>query len=114
MSDAKRPHAKACLRCGGDMTDGQLRRQDFDEKHHDETMAELDSTYCHLRAVIENCRHSSVDAVRHQLVGLLPEARDFEPEVKEQMRAGGMADLVDIQAERVRQAWADYGYGGAA
>jgi len=72
---------------------------------------ELDSTYRHLRAVIENCKHSPVDAIRHQLVGLLPEVQTFDPEVAARMREKGMGHLVDLQEERAQEAWAEYGYG---
>lgn len=72
----------------------------------------MDSTYAHLRAVIENCKHSPVDAIRHQLVGLLPEVRDMEPEHKDALRAKGMGHLVDRHEQDIARNWADYGYGG--
>jgi hypothetical protein len=78
---------------------------------HDKTLAELDSTYRHLRAVIENCKHSPVEAIRHQLVGLLPEVQGFEPEVEREMREKGLGDLVERQRWMVQGNWSDYGYG---
>jgi hypothetical protein len=72
--------------------------------------SELDSTYAHLRAVIENCKHTDVAAIRHQLVGLLPEVQDLEPEVANRMRAKGMGHLADRHADLVRSNWSDFGY----
>jgi hypothetical protein len=90
------------------------------EKHHDRATDEgtrlcdeLDSIYAHIRAVAENCKHSDVQAIRHQLVGLLPEVREIEPERAERMRESGLGNLVDLQTERVREAWASFGYRGA-
>jgi hypothetical protein len=84
-----------------EQSETELRRAD----------GELESTYAHLRAVIDNCRHSPVEAIRHQLVGLLPETRDLEPEVEQQMLAQGLDHLVERHKGLVRDAWAEFGYG---
>lgn len=81
------------------------------QEDHDRTLGELDSTYRHMRAVVENCKHSPVDAIRHQLVGLLPEVQGFEPEVVREMREKGMGHLVERQEWLVQGNWSDYGYG---
>jgi hypothetical protein len=77
---------------------------------------ELDSTYARLRAVIENCKHATVEVIRHQLVGLMPETREMDPESAARMRAEGMGNLVDRADELAREGWRRYGYGddGAA
>lgn len=77
-----------------------------------EVTAELESTYAHIRAVVENCKHSPVGAIRHQLVGLLPEVRTFDPDVAARMRAKGLGHLVERQEHAASVAWAEYGYGG--
>lgn len=115
MAD-KRPHKKACHRCGGDMTVGQLSRQRFEEKCAEQDMVELETTYAHLRAVVGNCgkprKGSRLAAIRHQLVGLLPEVRTYDPAEAEEMRAKGLGDLVDRRNDLAREGWAEYGYGG--
>lgn len=67
---------------------------------------ELDSIYAHLRAVIENCKHSPVETIRHQLVGLLPEVQPLAQELRDKF-----PDLAARQDEAVREAWKGYGYG---
>lgn len=74
---------------------------------------ELDSTYAHLRAVIDNCKQTDATAIRHQLVGLLPEVRDMEPDQKDRMRSKGMGHLVERHERTIRANWAEYGYGEA-
>jgi len=73
---------------------------------------ELDSTYAHMRAVIENCKRTDSAAIRHQLVGLLPEVRPMSPEATEKARAEGgqWAALVERHEARVRENWAKLGY----
>lgn len=96
------------------MTSGQKRRQDFDEKMELRTMDELDTTYAHLRAVVENCkRQNDPEAIRHQLVGLLPECRELDPERAQALRDTGHGDLVDLHNAKVAESWAEYGYGAA-
>lgn len=68
---------------------------------------ELESLETHLRAVIENCEHMDVGAIRHQLVGLLPEVRPPSAELCEKL-----PDLAARRDEAVREAWAGYGYSG--
>ena len=108
MSD--RPHKKACLFCGGDMTDGQVRRQDFWFDNEKRNSDEIDSTYAHLRAVIENCKTMDAAAIRHQLVGLLPETRFPDPELQTRLREKGMGHLADRGEQAAREGWAQYGY----
>lgn len=105
-----RPHKNACHSCGGDMSDGQLRRQEFDERINNKMMAELDSVYAHLRAVIENCKTADVAAIRHQLVGLLPEVQPCDPDLAERLRANGMGHLVERASHFAQDAWAGWGY----
>ena len=69
---------------------------------------ELDSTYRHIRAVIENCKHSPAEVIRQQLVGLLPEVRGPSDELRERFPA-----LAARQDEAVQAAWAEYGFGGS-
>lgn len=76
----------------------------------DRLAIENESTYAHLRAVIENCAHSPVDAIRHQLVGLLPEVREIEPERRQKMLDAGMGHLVERHEAQVRENWAAFGY----
>ena len=80
-------------------------------KEADDAAAEIDSTYAHIRAVIENCKHMPVEAIRHQLVGLLPEVREMEPTAKREMREHGLGHLVERHEWMVQGNWADYGYG---
>ena len=75
--------------------------------------AEIDATYAHLRAVIENCKTMDAAAIRHQLVGLLPETRELDPEIAARMREKGLDALADRSAELVKQGWREYGYGEA-
>lgn len=107
----ERPNKGACLSCGGDMTDGQVRRQDFAIKLDMQTGDDLESLRAHLRAVVENCRHTTVEGIRHQLVGLLPETQPLPPDLEAALREQGMTHLVDQHNSRVQQAWKDYGYG---
>lgn len=108
-----RPNKRACERCGGDMTDGQVRRQDLAIKLEMQTCDELDSLRAYVRTVVENCKHTTVEGIRHQLVGLLPETQPLPPDLEASMREKGMTDLVDLHNSRVQQAWKDYGYGPA-
>jgi hypothetical protein len=71
---------------------------------------ELDETYRLLRAVIESCKHQPADAIRHQLVGLMPETRALDPEVATKMREKGMGHLVTRSEQNVLAGWASYGY----
>lgn len=101
-----------CLVCGLLVERDKAReRAHSAQEEADRLAAELDSTYGHLRAVIENCKHTPVEAIRHQLVGLLPEVQGFEPEVEREMRDKGMGHLVDRQRWMVQGNWSDYGYG---
>ena len=93
------------------VADKTAQRLRDEQKRGDELAAELDSTYAHMRAVIENCKHTPVEAIRHQLVGLLPEVQGFEPEVEREMREKGMGHLVDRQNWLVQGNWSEYGYG---
>jgi hypothetical protein len=75
---------------------------------------ELDSTYAHLRAVVENCKHVPVEAIRHQLVGLLPECQEMEPDLIKRLREKDLGHLADRHQALVRDNWAEYGYGEAS
>lgn len=88
-----------------------VRRMEQQDEWHDRACTLHDSTYAHLRAVIENCKTATAEAIRHQLVGLLPETREMEPEVAARMREHGLGHLVDLQEQRVQANWAEYGYG---
>lgn len=100
-----------CNTCGGDLkTAGQARRQEWDERQNLAAMDKLDSTNAHLRAVIENAKTATVEAIRHQLVGLLPDVRDMDPEFKERLRAKGMGHLVEHHEAMVKANWAKFGY----
>lgn len=90
------------------------KRLDEAWKESDRLSAECDSTYAHLRAVIENCKHMPVEAIRHQLVGLLPEVQTFDPDVAARMREQGLGHLVERQEQAARAAWDEYGYGEAS
>jgi hypothetical protein len=90
-----------------------VKRMDQRDDWADVAGRHHDSTYAHLRAVIENCKTATPDAIRHQLVGLLPETRDLEPEAKSQMRSGGLGNLVERHESNIRAGWAKYGYGDA-
>lgn len=105
----ERVHKKACLRCGGDMTDGQLRRQRQEEWLSRRGDEEIDSVYGYLRAVVQNCWGATVEAIRHQLVGIL--ARPMDPGDAQRMRERGLGDLVERHEALVRETWAEYGYG---
>lgn len=98
---------------GGREYQHRYARKRLDEawKDSDRMAAELDSTYRHLRAVIENCKHVPVEAIRHQLVGLLPEVQTPDPDVAERMRKQGMGHLVERQEWMAQGNWSDYGYG---
>ena len=74
---------------------------------------ESESTYRHIRAVIENCKHQDAAAIRHQLVGLLPEVRTFDPDEAQKMRDAGLGHLVDRQEYLAQGNWSDFGYGDA-
>lgn len=87
------------------------KRLDEAWKESDRMATEIDSTYAHLRAVIENCKTTDAAAIRHQLVGLLPETREMEPERKAELRAADMGHLVERHEAQVRENWAGYGYG---
>lgn len=102
-----------CLFCGGTLTEGQKRRHDQEFADHRAAEHELDSTYGHLRAVIENCRQTkNIDAIRHQLVGLLPEVRPMDAGQAGQLRERGMGHLVERHEAGVQEAWREFGYGG--
>lgn len=79
-------------------------------EHADQQADELDSIYAHIRAVAENCKTTDVAAIRHQLVGLLPECQGLDPERERLMRERGMGHLVEQRQADVRAAWASYGY----
>jgi hypothetical protein len=83
------------------MTNGQKRRQDFDERTEKKTLIELDSVYAHLRALVEG----EPGDYRHAIVGLLPECQPAPVEIREKL-----PDLADLHDEQVKQAWARYGY----
>ncbi|HMF60922.1 MAG TPA: hypothetical protein VK595_11150 [Vicinamibacterales bacterium] len=70
----------------------------------DRMASEIDSTYAHLRAVIENAKTMPAEAIRHQLVGLLPEVQSASDELREKFPA--LAERLDTGA---RAAWAEYG-----
>jgi hypothetical protein len=74
---------------------------------------ELEAVVAAVKAVIENCKTAAPEMIRHQLVGLLPEVQEMEPEVKARMREKGLGDLVDRHEAMVRENWAKYGYGEA-
>ena len=86
------------------------RQRDEAQRAADRLAVELDSTYAHLRAVIENCKHSPASTIRLQLVGLLPEVREMEPEQRQKMIAAGMGHLVERHDALVRENWAEFGY----
>lgn len=111
---AERIHKRACLVCGGDMTEGQLRRQAWWDENDRKIDEELDSTYRHLRAVIENCKTMDAAAIRHQLVGLLPEVQDPDPDLAKRLREKGMGHLTDRAEQLAQDGWAEYGYGSSA
>lgn len=71
----------------------------------DRMAQELDSTYAHLRSVIENFKQTDVAAIRHQLVGLLPEVQGPSDEMRQRM-----PDLAKLTEQRAQEAWASYGY----
>lgn len=88
-----------------------VKRLDQVDEWYDRLGRESDSTYSHLRAVIENCKTATPEMIRHQLVGLLPETREMEPAEAARMREHGLGTLVDLQELRVREGWKQYGYG---
>jgi uncharacterized Zn finger protein (UPF0148 family) len=124
VSEARRPDGDTrCPACGGSAhaldatTRERFGRREFIpqgarkalDKAWDESARladEIDSVYAHLRAVVENCRQTGdVEAIRHQLVGLLPEVQPASEGLRE--RFPEVADLRDRQA---REAWVRYGY----
>lgn len=88
-----------------------VKRMEQQSDFADRFAEELDSTYRHLRAVIENCRHQDAAAIRHQLVGLLPEVQTHDPDVAAKMREKGLGHLVERQEWMAQGNWSDYGYG---
>ena len=86
------------------------RHLDYANDEIDRLAIEVDSTYAHIRSVAENCKTATPEAIRAQLVGLLPEVRDMDEELKNRLLARGMGHLVERHAEMVRKNWADFGY----
>lgn len=105
--------AIAAAKFGGREYQHRYARKRLDEAwdESDRLANELDSTYAHLRAVIENCKHTDSAAIRHQLVGLLPEVQTFDPDVAARMRENGLGHLVERGEWLARGNWSDYGYG---
>lgn len=97
-----RPHKRECLRCAGDMTHGQKRRQDFDIQQDERNAAELDAVYAHVRALVAG----EVGDIRHALVGLLPECQFASDELRAKL-----PNLAARQDQLAQAAWAKYGYG---
>lgn len=106
----ERPHKGACDSCGGDMTDGQLRRQEFALRGEIRTGQELDEIREGVRSVVNMLTATGFETLRRQLIALLPEARRMPADLEARMRSGDMASLVDLHNERVVQAWRDYGF----
>lgn len=92
---------------GGREYQHRYARKRLDEawKESDRLAGELDTLLAYLRAVIENCKTVDAAAIRHQLVGLLPEVKPPSDDLRAKF-----PDLAAIQDENVRDAWARYGY----
>lgn len=86
---------------------GPRKALDLAWDESDKLANELDSTYAHLRAVISLCEGADVAAIRHRLVGLLPEVQPPSSELRERL-----PDLAARRDATVREAWAEYGYEG--
>jgi hypothetical protein len=88
----------------------RLHRLEDEEAHAARIAIEMETICASLRAVIENCRTMPVEAIRHQLVGLLPEVQPLPPDLAQRMREKNMGHLVDRHEAMTRANWAEFGY----
>ena len=75
-------------------------------REYERVCDQLDAVVAAVKALIGQARELEPEAMRHALVGLLPEVQPIDP-----AKLAGRPDLIERDRERVRAAWREYGYG---